>query len=332
MISLRKFLSNAETDQALVHVVRLLTESLNQYAGVDDSEDCARFRQTTQEFLDGLVEGTSEPELLVRAGAVVKGFEEYNHRARKHQRMQNAELLNMVKMLTSTMKAVTATSNSSLNVLGDIEQRITTVSELEDVRVIKARLGDCLAEIRKEAQRQQKQAAETIDELNRGLDQARKRAAGIESESRDEITGLPQRSEAEAAISHAGQTGERAFAAVLVLDRLQILNARFGREVGDEILSAFTRMVRRQLAPGDRLFRWAGAALLALLPRPASIDAVRMELARVMATKLEHIIQTPSRSLMVPISARWTLFPIMAATRLTCQKIDTFAAAPALHD
>lgn len=333
MISIRKFLAlDSEANQALVHVLRLVTESLNQYAGADDSEECARFRETARILLDGLAEGTSEPELLVRAGAMVKGFEEYTHRIRKHQRMQTADLLNMVKMLTSTVKAVTAASNSSLNVLGEIEQRIATVSELEDVRVIKSRLGDCLAEIRKEAKRQQQEAAETIDELNQGLEDARKRAAGMESESRDAITGLAQRSEAEAAIGEAGQTGERAYAAVLVLDRLQIINARFGREVGDEIISAFTRMVRKQLAPGDRLFRWAGASLLAMLPRPGNIDAVRMEIARVMATKLEHIIQTPSRSLMVPVSARWTLFPVMAATRLICQKIDTFAATPALRD
>jgi GGDEF domain-containing protein len=330
VISIKQFLSlNTEADQALVHVVRVLIEGIGHQIAGGDADDCARFRETLQEFSDALIDGTSRAELLVRAGSVLNGFEEYNHRALKQQRLQTAELQNMVKMLAYTVRAVSAASSSNVGILGDIEQRIAVASELDDVRIIKAKLSDCLTDIRREAERQQKEAAETIEQLNHGLNQARKRApVPHDDDAPDPITGLPPRPEAEAALAQAGHGGTRAYAAILVLDRLQIVKQRFGREVGDEILAAFTRMVRTQLGPEDQLFRWSELALLALLARPDSLESVRNEVGRLMATRLEHTIQTPSRSILLPVSARWTLFPVMASPRLIYQKLDAFAAAP----
>ena len=239
----------------------------------------------------------------------------------------------MVKMLASTVKVVSAAGDSNTGVLGDIEKRIEVVSALDDVRVIKARLSDCLIDIRREAERQHTANGEIIEQLTHELNQARKLVAGQQGgNARDLITGLPLRPEAEAALAQSGRAGVRAYAAVFVLDRLQILNVRFGREAGDETLVAFACMVENHLAAGDRLFRWGGPALLAILPRADSIESVRSELGRMMATKLEHSIRTPSRNIMVPITASWTLFPMMAASRLMFQKIDTFAAAPASRE
>jgi len=120
---------------------------------------------------------------------------------------------------------------------------------------------------------------------------------------------------------------------MMVIDRMQILNLRYGRDVGDQILFEFAAMTQQLLTVEDRLFRWGGPALLAIMRRPgASIGSVRSEVGRIMQTKLEHMIQTPSRSVMIPITARWSLFPVMAAPRLMYQKLDSFAASPTLNN
>jgi hypothetical protein len=90
--------------------------------------------------------------------------------------------------------------------------------------------------------------------------------------------------------------------------------------------------MRKNLNAGEPLFRWSGHAFLALLSRTGNIERVRTEIARVMEIKLEHTIQTASRTVMVPIVARWTLFPILAVPRLMCQKIDTFVTVPTQRD
>jgi len=312
-----------------MHVVRILIEGIGQHAIAADADEGARFRESVKEVSDALVDGVTTAELLVHTGTVLKGLEEHNYRVTRYQRVQTTELQNMVKMLTSTVGIVSSASNANISILGDIERHIAHVSELDDVRLMKAKLSDCLADIRREADRQQKETGETIERLNEGLTQAREHCASeSKGEPPDPITGLPLRPEAEAAIAQSGRAGPRAYAAVMVLDRLTVLNQRFGREVGDEILVEFTRMVQKQLEPEDQLFRWDGPALLALLPRPASLERVRADVGRLMENKLEHTIQTPSRSILIPISARWTLFPMMAAPRLMYQKIDVFAANP----
>src|SRR5580700_1014761 len=103
----------------------------------------------------------------------------------------------------------------------------------------------------------------------------------------------------------------RPFATGFPLDHLPILNTRFGREAGDEMLLAFSRMVQQKLSHGDQLFRWGGPVLLAVLEGRTSAELVRSEMNRWMESKVEHTIQTPTRSVLIPICVRWCVFPIM---------------------
>ena len=320
---------STEVDQTPMHVVRLLVEGIGQHTMTGDADDCARFRESIKEVSVAIAENVSASELLVRAGSVLQGLEDYTRRAARHQRLQTLELQNMVKMLTSTVGKVSELSNVNISILGEIEKQVAIVSELDDVRVMKAKLSGCLTDIRLEADRQRKETAETIERLN----QARVRSAAVcTGDPQDPVTGLPLRPEAEVALAESGRTGCQGYAAVMVLDRLQILNARFGREAGDEILAEFSGMVQKQLTAEDRLYRWGGAVLMALLPRTGSLERARSEVGRLMETRLEHTIQTPSRSILVPIAARWTVFPMMASPRLIFQKIDAFVATPPSRD
>jgi GGDEF domain-containing protein len=329
VISLKKFLAvDPETERALLRVIRMLIEGIGQHAIAGDLEESTQFRENIKTISDGLAEEISPAELLARATAVLNRFEDHTRRTVRHHRLQTAELQNMVKMLTSTIGAVSAASQANVSILGEIEKQVATASELADVRVIKAKLSDCLVNIRKESERQQRDTGETIEQLSAGLEQARKGLANIGETRNDPVTGLPPRPEAESALAHWGRSGTQSFAAVMVLDRLQTLNARFGQEAGDEILACFSRMIQERLQTTDRLFRWSGPALLALLPRQGGLDYVRGEFGRVMETRLEHTIQTPTRSIMVPVMARWTVFPMIAAPRLFYQKIDNFIGRP----
>jgi GGDEF domain-containing protein len=334
VISIKKFLTtNAESDQTVMHIVRLLIQGIGKNAFKGDADDCARFRETVQEVVDALTDEISPAELLVRAGSLLKAFEDHTGRVTRHQHLQTLELQNMIKMLTSTVGVVSSVSNANIGRLNEIEKQVVVVSELDDVRIIKSRLSDCLADIRTEAERQRKETGEIIEHLSHEIDLARKPRAGTsKGESQDPVTGLPLRSEAEAALSDSGREGRQAYAAVLVLDRLSMLAARFGRQEGNNILVEYVHMVQKQLLRGDRLFRWDERALIALLPRPEALLRVRSEFGRIIEVPLEYTIQTPSRSILLPIMPRWTMFPIMAAPRLVFQKIDAFAAGPTPHE
>ena len=113
----------------------------------------------------------------------------------------------------------------------------------------------------------------------------------------------------------------------MVLDRLQIFNMRFGHTVGDEAFRYFATFLRGQFRPTDQIFRWSGPVLVALMSRPSRLEIVHDEVARLMESRCEHTVQTASRAILLPIAARWSVFPSMAAPRLLIHKIDGFAAA-----
>ena len=316
-----------------MHVVRVLVQGIGQHAVAGEADECLRFRESIKEVSDALVDDIAPADLLVHAGSVLSALESHNRRTTSRLHLQQMELQNMLKMLTSTVGIVSAVSDANVNRLNEIEMQVASASELDDVRMIKGKLSDCLSDIRKEAENQRKETGATIKQLTQGLDEARQRSLSIlENPEQDVVTGLPLRPEAETALAQSGKGGPQSYVAVLVLDRLQTLNVRFGREAGDEVLAEFSRMIRKLLPPEDRIYRWSGAALLAIMPRAVSIERVRSEIGRIMETKLEHTIQTPSRSILLPVGARWTLFPMMAAPRLMYQKIDAFAAAPVPRD
>lgn len=72
--------------------------------------------------------------------------------------------------------------------------------------------------------------------------------------------------------------------------------------------------------------------LLAVLTRQGAIERVRSEIGRIVETKVEHTIETGSRSILIPIAPRWAVFPMSAAPRLLCQRVDTFSSVGAARD
>jgi GGDEF domain-containing protein len=307
--------SKPESEQTLIRVIRILVQGIGQHAIEGDPDESTLFPESINGLSDSLVDGI-EPE-------------DYTRRTAKRQSLQTAELKNMVQMLTATVGGISAVSNANVSILGEIEKQVASASELNDIRTMKGKLSGCLAEIKKEAERQASETSDTVERLSIELAQVRHRSASLrQGEEKDATTGLALRPEAEVALA-GWPPGSRAFVALLVFDRLPVLNQRFGRDVGDEILVAFAKMLQQRLKPPDQLFRWGGPAFLALLPREASIDIVRTEIGRLMNAKVEHTIQTRSLSILIPLTGRWCLFPLMSAPRLMYQKLDAFAADPA---
>jgi diguanylate cyclase (GGDEF)-like protein len=204
--------------------------------------------------------------------------------------------------------------------LRGIEGQISTAIQVDDIRVIRSQMADCLVEIRKETERQKTLASTAAERMRLDLDRAR---TGVTSDS---VTGLQVRTKGMEMLTTACQTEQSAFAAVMVIDRLQHINATSGAEAGDQLLRYFAGHVRRNLPPADWLFRWTGASLLALLYRAKSLEKVREEMSQLMNTKLECTVRTATRSIRLPVTARWTLFPMMASPPALLQKIDEFAA------
>jgi diguanylate cyclase (GGDEF)-like protein len=325
VISIKKYLeSNHEMERALLHAVQLLLQGIGLHAVEGESEDCSAFRLDMERASDAVAQTNSQPELMIQAGAALKALEEYNHRTTRYFGLRNDELQKMLQMLTATIGAISSTGAENVQRLQEIESQVVGAAQIEDVRQIKAKLSECLGEIRKETERQKLETSRTMEQLNQGLESARQ-APERTAPALDPVTGLPGRPQAESALEKASQAKEGAFAAVVVVDRIQHINARYGRDEGDGVLRHFAGILRRQLPRQDLMFRWTGPSMIVLLRRPGHIEEVRRELALLMSYEYEYTIKTSSRSVLLPIAARWSVLPLSAAPRLLIHKIDAFA-------
>ncbi len=331
MISIRKFLGaqgEPEPGQAsanLTRIMRLLIQGIALHAVEGDPLDYQMFRHEIQKQLD-VVESSPPPaELLVSVGAVVQALEGYNSRTTRHLRLQGAELYRMITMLTRTVETLGSGSEHAVSKLREIEGQIEKTSGIEDVRGLKLRLSQCLDGIRAETQRQKAETARTVARLQEEIrgSQERISVAGA-GPVLDPVTGLPARAAAAAALSEWALSPNPPHAALFIVDRIQLLNSRFGYEVGDRVLKTYVEELRSHLPPSDQIFRWSGPALLALLNRPDPIEKVREHLRFALPAKIERNFELAKRSVLLSITATWAVFPIAPPVDEFIDRLDTF--------
>jgi GGDEF domain-containing protein len=327
MISIKKLL-NADTESAgsMLQTAQILLQGIGDHAIRCDPDEYIQFRQSMEQTAAALAARTGGPETPAQAEEAVRLLEDYNRRIAQQLRVRGSELQGMVMMLTTAIGEISKTGEDNVSRLRLIEGLVSSVIQVEDVRAVRAQLSICIDEIRKEAGRQKMVSSSAVDRLKQDLGRAQ---AGT---STDALTGLPVRARAVELISSACESEQPAVVAVMVIDRLQAVNAALGSEAGDQLLRYFSGYVGRGLTSGDQLFRWTGASLLALVLRPAKIETLREEIRYLLEQKLEYTVRTATRSVRLPVTARWTLFPTMASSRLLIQRIDNFAAMQPAKD
>lgn len=103
---------------------------------------------------------------------------------------------------------------------------------------------------------------------------------------------LPGRVEAEADLRARFRSSGRCFAAIVAVDRLELLEFRMGPEAAKQARDTVVERLALLLQGRDRCYRWSGAAFLLLLDRTAPLTevaaGVRRGLAGLPLLKLEH--------------------------------------------
>jgi diguanylate cyclase (GGDEF)-like protein len=318
VISLKKILQDDDaTEETLLRIVRLLLQGIQQHAIEGDAEDVNGFRTSLQRLTNSLEGDLTVSELLVQAGSALQTLEDYNRRTTRYLKRPAGEWQAAVIMLISAVAALQPADGPRVGQLREIAGRVRAAGGPEEAHKVRLQLSECLTALQLDHRHQR-----DTDPSDASASPAERQLPEAASEP---VTGLSTRSQAEEALAGGWQTDPPSYVAVMAIDRLRIFNMRFGHSVGDEVIRYYSEFLRDRLRPEDRMFRWSNAALVALLPRPNRLEIVRDELARLMDVRCEHTVQTASRTILLPIDARWTVFPSMAAPRLLIHKIDAFA-------
>jgi GGDEF domain-containing protein len=320
-LSIKKHLdgSSQELTGALLQFSHLLMRSMRLHVIRGEEDEVQRFQHAVLQLEQRIGAAPEPTEVLVVAGEASRVFEEYCHHTNRFLHVQSGELATMLGMLTATVSSISAASQSAVDELGKVEKRMESISYGSDLPTLRAELADCLAMVREEAFRQREQTSQTIHSLQRGVSDTRQRLAEAsaapitepkhkEPLMRDALTDLPGRADAEDALFQA-RSRKNTFAAVLPVDRLALVNSRFGSQSTDKVVRYFAEYLQRHLQPQDQLFRWSANCFLAVVERNQPSDTVRADLSKFASAKLELTLEHHGREILLPVSSTWVLFP-----------------------
>jgi GGDEF domain-containing protein len=324
MLSLKRFLNATDEATAWRRIVSLLLEKIGSAAVEGNTDEREAFRGEMSHFRESADSEESAELLFVTAGSAVQALETYNHRITAQLRKQAGELRSVVSMITETALKIGGENTRSAQRLQEIGDKFEKAGAMDDLHTLKSHLGDCLQSFREEAQRQKAESDATIQSLQQEIERRPMRGGVVED--LDQVTGLPRQSAGILALQQAAQSGKRTCVLVMVVKGVQSVNARFGFEVGDNMLRTFKENIEKQLLRADRLFRWHGPAILVLMQRPETIEQVRAQLRRMLDAHIEETFDVDGRSVLIPISAAWLVFSLTPPGALAVKQIQAFVA------
>jgi hypothetical protein len=183
MVSIRKYLSSdvaGDVSPADRKILQLFIDSLGRHAVQAQRKQYERFQQEMLRISRNLTADAMPAHQLVVLGSALHAMEEYNSQTTRFVQQQEQELQRIVLMLTETVLTVGSTHQETSDRLREIEHQIQGCQELDDVKLLRAKLGDCLAMVRTESAHQREKMERAVRTLQSQLDAAK---SSVELES-----------------------------------------------------------------------------------------------------------------------------------------------------
>jgi GGDEF domain-containing protein len=332
LISLKRYLDlpygDGERSNAYQGMLELLAATVTEHPIDIDHAECDRFKSEVAGIRGRFSRDASSEQFSLAVSAISTALERHHRAVNSLARRQGSELQNMVAMLTQTIKSMGAGSEHSASNLEMIAGQLKRASALEDIYQLRLRLGDCLKNLRDEATRQRNENQGSVQKLKQELAASQQRLAnhGIETDV-DRVTGFAGRSAAEVAIHEAAEEPEQHYVVVAVLGKMQSINARFGYAVGDEVLCDFAARVAGRLCSRAAFYRWSGPAVIGILRRAETINAIRAEVARVAEDPITKSLVNGEQNAFLTTSAVSMVLPVAPPAGEIIARIDNFVAA-----
>lgn len=170
----------------------------------------------------------------------------------------------MEKMLTEALRRACYRNQRAVSALGEIEEQLRSATQLDDLGVVKSKLALCLAAVRAESARQIADGGTTRATLETAIAQRNSEpdAGGPRS---DTPTGLPGRQESRACLEKARISTTKIDAVALSLDRMSVVESRFGATAGEAYLLMASQAIAQKLSGHDELFQWGCHTFLAMV-------------------------------------------------------------------
>lgn len=242
------------------------------------------------------------PAVLAKAEAAVRALRDHTNRQARSHNQRFSEQQAAIRLLMGVLEDLSIAGPETMRRLLEINGQFEAALDAESLRRAKVDLVQCLDQVRREAER--------------------RIGTGNAQPSRDPVTNLPERKQAESALAEASISPDAVCVVVLLMYRFELYNRRYGKQVGDKALKFFASFVTSSFQSTNGLFRWEDHVLV-LLQR-GDAERIQAEGRRILEPKLKFEVETDARALLLPIDVHWAVFPMMVEPRLIINKIDCF--------
>jgi GGDEF domain-containing protein len=302
--------------------------SRNTLEGGDD--ELASFRESMLALAGKIHEQANTMELETTVGQALELFRDYNERVLKFNESHTSELKAVMRTMTETITYLSESRTRSVHQLQFVERELEQADQIDDIRLLRARIVNCLDVVREETVRLESEAQTRSQEVREQIGRA-KTATGKASSrfgTMDIVTGLPARRAAERAISDALEAESSCAVALFVVTRLSAINAKYGRPVGDEVMLRIANHFAQQLSADTHLYRWSGPALIAVNCTYDNGEAIKRAWTKAAAAKQEISIEAKGRLVFVLVetSMSFQLATNTAVASELFQSLDKFVA------
>jgi len=332
IVSLKRFLETT-SDAPLRDAIALLIETLADSAAVE-SDTPARdaFRAQIREIQEALTPELAGETVLVQAEAAAAAHDTFSRRVSRTIEKQSTDFQVIIRMLQENLAKVAGERAAAVDGFSRITEDLQRGTAFQNLQSLKEHLSGCLVSLRGEIEREKAASRELIERLQTEIGSLRGPRLPAYSGDRDPATDLPTQKDCLAAIRQTIDAGARGFAVVTVVNRVQRINARFGREAGDRMLCRFKEHVEKQLYASDQLFRWSGPAFVAVIERPEAFELVRAQMKRILDVPVQESYEIGDRSVLIPISAAWSVMLLNSPAEAIDKQIQTFIASQGGRD
>ncbi|MGO9490712.1 MAG: hypothetical protein ACLPZY_00395 [Terracidiphilus sp.] len=327
MISIKRYLDLSSAD-AYQSMLELLIETVTEHPIDIDHAECERFKSEVAKIQETLGAEPTGEQFSQAVEAISQALERHHRSVSNLVQRQGSELQNMISMLAQTIRSLGSASEVSARNLESIAGQLKQASALEDIYQLRMRLAECLKNVCDEATRQRTEGQSRLQVMKHGLAASQQRLShhGIETDI-DRVTGFAGRSAAVVAIHEAVEAGDSRYVAVAVLGKMQLINARFGYAVGDEVLCEFAALVAGRLCSRAEFYRWSGPTVIGILQRSEPLHVIRAEVSRVIEVPISKSLVTGSQNAFITTTPVSLVIPVAPPPADIIARIDSFVAA-----
>jgi GGDEF domain-containing protein len=326
IVSIKRYLDTwgGIDETSLRQVVAQLVARLGECAVDCDPQETESVRQEIREIHESLTPDLPDESFGILAISAAQALEKYNKRSGRILGKQATAYRTIARALVDSLMRIAGDQTESAQSLVRIDEELERGAAFVDLQSLKQHLDMSLHALGAAVESEKTASKAMIDKLRIEMETYRK--AQVEPEA-DPATGALLKEDCVTAIQQAIDKGTPLYIVVMVVNHVQPINARFGRDAGDWILLRFKEHVEHHLFPSDHLFRWTGPAMVALLERPEGAAYVRALVTRMLDARLEVTYRVGARLVLIPISAAWSTFPVTANAESLQEQIETFIAA-----